>query len=145
MGANVIRLQTESEYIHDRDRPRRANNYNADMYLSIHCNSVDNESAHGTEVYYFTPWSQTLAKGINDNLSAVISSAQGGKDSSRGAKYSYYWYTLEQSFPSVLVEMGFVSNRDECLVMANSDNQDKMAEAIAQGIYEYFARSELSY
>lgn len=145
MGANVIRLQTESEYIHDRDRPRRANNYNADMYLSIHCNSVDNESAHGTEVYYFTPWSQTLAKGINDNLSAVISSAQGGKDSSRGAKYSYYWYTLEQSFPSVLVEMGFVSNTEECLAMANSSNQDRMAEAIAQGIYEYFARSELSY
>lgn len=145
MGANVIRLQTESEYIHDRDRPRRANGYNADMFLSIHCNSVDNETAHGTEVYYFTPWSQTLAKGINDNLSEVISSIQGGRDSSRGAKYSYYWYTLEQSFPSVLVEMGFVSNRDECLAMANSSNQDKMAEAIAQGIYEYFARSELSY
>lgn len=145
MGANVIRLQTESEYIHDRDRPRRANGYDADMFLSIHCNSVDNETAHGTEVYYFTPWSQTLAKGINDNLSAVISNIQGGRDSSRGAKYSYYWYTLEQSFPSVLVEMGFVSNRDECLAMANSGNQDQMAAAIAQGIYEYFARSGLSY
>ncbi len=113
--------------------------------MSIHCNSASNTSAHGCEVYYFTPWSQTLAKGINDNLAAFLSSAQGGKDSNRGDKYSYYWYTLEQSFPSVLVEMGFVSNREECLVMANSDNQTKMAEAIAQGIYEYFARSELSY
>lgn len=145
MGANVIRLQTESEGIHDRDRPRRANSYEADMFMSIHCNSASNTSAHGCEVYYFTPWSQTLAKGINDNLAAFLSSAQGGKDSNRGDKYSYYWYTLEQSFPSVLVEMGFVSNREECLVMANSDNQTKMAEAIAQGIYEYFARSELSY
>ncbi len=145
MGANVIRLQTESEGIHDRDRPRRANNYNADMFMSIHCNSSTSDVAHGTEVYYFTPWSQTLAKGINDNLSAFLSSAQGGRDSSRGAKYSYYWYTLEQSFPSVLVEMGFVSNREECLVMANPDNQTRMAEAIAQGIYEYFARSDLSY
>lgn len=145
MGANVIRLQTESEGIHDRDRPRRANNYSADMFMSIHCNSSTSTLAHGTEVYYFTPWSQTLAKGINDNLSACLSSMQGGRDSNRGAKYSYYWYTLEQSFPSVLVEMGFVSNRDECLAMANSSNQDKMAEAIAQGIYEYFARSDLSY
>lgn len=145
MGADVVRLQTETESIHDRDRPRRANGYSADMFMSIHCNSAENENAHGTEVYYFTPWSQPLAKGINDNLSAAISSAQGGRDSNRGAKYSYYWYTLEQSFPSVLVEMGFVSNRDECLAMANSSNQDKMAEAIAQGIYEYFARSDLSY
>ena len=145
MGANVIRLQTESEGIHDRDRPRRANNYSADMFMSIHCNSAESTSAHGTEVYYFTPWSQTLAQGINDNLSACLSNLQGGRDSNRGAKYSYYWYTLEQSFPSVLVEMGFVSNREECLVMANPDNQTKMAEAIAQGIYEYFARSDLSY
>lgn len=145
MGANVIRLQTESEGIHDRDRPRRANNYNADMFMSIHCNSSTSSSAHGTEVYYFTPWSQTLASGICSNLSSVISSIQGGVDSNRGPKYSYYWYTLEQSFPSVLVEMGFVSNTNECLAMANSDNQDKMAEAIAQGIYEYFARSELNY
>lgn len=145
MGANVIRLQTESEGIHDRDRPRRANNYQADMFMSIHCNSTTSDAAHGTEVYYFTPWSQTLAKGICDNLAACLSSIQGGRDSNRGAKYSYYWYTLEQSFPSVLVEMGFVSNRDECLAMANSSNQDKMAQAIAQGIYEYFARSDLSY
>ena len=145
MGANVIRLQTESEGIHDRDRPRRANNYNADMFMSIHCNSSTSSAAHGTEVYYFTPWSQTLASGICSNLSSVISSIQGGVDSNRGPKYSYYWYTLEQSFPSVLVEMGFVSNTNECLAMANSDNQDRMAEAIAQGIYEYFARSELNY
>ncbi len=68
-----------------------------------------------------------------------------GTDSARGDKYSYYWYTLEQSFPSVLVEMGFVSNTRECLIMANPDNQTKMAQAIANGIYQYFARSELSY
>ncbi len=146
MGANVIRLQTESESIHDRDRPRRANGYEADMFMSIHCNSSTNTSAHGCEVYYFTPWSQTLASGINSSLSSFFDGAYNdGTDSSRGAKYSYYWYTLEQSFPSVLVEMGFVSNQRECLIMADPDNQTKMAEAIADGIYQYFARSELSY
>ena len=146
MGATVIRLQTESEGIHDRDRPRRANWYDADMFMSIHCNSSENKSAHGTEVYYFTPWSQTLAKGINDNLVAFFNNAYGdGTDSNRGDKYSYYWYTLEQSFPSVLVEMGFVSNSRECLIMADSNNQTLMAKAIANGIYQYFARSDLSY
>lgn len=146
MGATVIRLQTESEGIHDRDRPRRANWYDADMFMSIHCNSAENTSAHGTEVYYFTPWSQTLAKGINDNLVNFFNNAYGdGTDSNRGDKYSYYWYTLEQSFPSVLVEMGFVSNSRECLIMADPGNQTQMAKAIANGIYQYFARSDLSY
>ncbi len=146
MGANVIRLQTESEGIGDRDRPRRANNYNADMFMSIHCNSTTNTAAHGCGIYDFTPWSQTLAKGIHDNLVSFFDGVYNdGTDSARGDKYSYYWYTLEQSFPSVLVEMGFVSNTRECLIMANPDNQTKMAQAIANGIYQYFARSELSY
>lgn len=144
MGANVIRLPTEQygSNLHDRDRPREANKYNADMFLSLHCNSVENPSPHGCEVYYFTPWSKTLAKNINDNLAAYYDGIYAdGTNSSRGDKYSYYWYTLEQSFPSVLVEMGFVSNQRECLLMADSDRQDGMARAIAQGIVEYFERA----
>lgn len=142
MGANVIRLRTEEEGIHDRDRPRRANNYNADMFLSLHCNSVENPDPHGCEVYYFTPWSHTLARNINNNLAAFYDGVYAdGTNSSRGDKYSYYWYTLEQSFPSVLVEMGFVSNQRECLLMADSNNQDGMANAIAKGIAEYFERA----
>lgn len=143
MGANVIRLHTEEagSNLHDRDRPRCANDYNADMFLSLHCNSVENPDPHGCEVYYFTPWSHTLARNINNNLAAFYDGVYAdGTNSSRGDKYSYYWYTLEQSFPSVLVEMGFVSNTRECLMMADSDNQDGMAKAIAQGIAEYFER-----
>lgn len=144
MGATVVRLKTESEYYHDRYRPKAAREYGADMFLEIHCNSSTSTSAHGCEVYYFTPWSQTLAKAINDNLASTLNGFYGdGTNSSRGAKYSYYWYTLEQGFPSVLVEMGFVSNNKECLLMADPANQDKMAAAIAQGVYEYFARSGL--
>ena len=142
MGANVVRLQTESTYIHDRDRPRVARQYGADMYLEIHCNAVTDETAHGCEVYYFTPWSQPLAKAINDNLASFFDKEYGdGTKSSRGQKYSYYWYTLEQGFPSVLVEMGFVTNDRECLIMAK--NIDGLADAIAQGVYGYFARSGL--
>lgn len=141
MGASVIRLRTEEEDIYDRDRPRAAAQYDADMFLSLHCNSSVSEDAHGCEVYYFTPWSQRLAKSVNDNLSSFLNSVYAdGTDSSRGDKYSYYWYTLEQAFPSVLVEMGFVSNSRECLLMANEYNQDGMAEAIAVGIAEYFNR-----
>lgn len=144
MGANVVRLETESVSIDDRERPRVARQYGADMYLELHCNSSTSASAHGCEVYYFTPWSHTLAKAINRSLSSFLDSAYGdGTSSSRGDKYSYYWYTLEQGFPSVLVEMGFVSNDRECLLMANPANQDGMAQAIADGVYEYFARSAL--
>lgn len=148
MGATVVRLKTESEFILTSTRPAVARAYGADMYVSLHCNSVEsNPNAHGVETYYFTPFSQPLASAITSQLSDYYDSKvyADGTQSSRGAKYSYYWVTLQQDFPSVLVEMGFISNERECMVMANSDYQQGMAEAIANGIYSYFARSSLSY
>lgn len=146
MGATVVRLKTESEYILTDTRPIVARSYDADMYLSLHCNSVENTEAHGVEVYYFTPFSQPLASAINSGLVSFYDNAYAdGTHSDRGAKYSYYWVTLEQDFPSVLVEMGFVTNERECMIMANADNQSSIADAIANGVYAYFARSGLTY
>ncbi|MDE7194318.1 MAG: N-acetylmuramoyl-L-alanine amidase, partial [Oscillospiraceae bacterium] len=146
MGATVVRLKTESEYILTDTRPIVARSYDADMYLSLHCNSVENTEAHGVEVYYFTPFSQPLASAINSGLVSFYDSVYAdGTHSDRGAKYSYYWVTLQQDFPSVLVEMGFVTNERECMIMANADNQSGIADAIANGVYAYFARSGLTY
>lgn len=147
MGATVVRLKTESEFILTNTRPTVARAYGADMFLSLHCNSVLNEQAHGVEVYYFTPFSQPLAKSINDNLAAYYDNQvyADGTQSSRGDKYSYYWVTLQQDFPSVLVEMGFVTNERECMVMADPSHQTEIARSIAEGVKAYFARSGLSY
>lgn len=148
LGATVVRLKTESELIATASRPTVARAYGADMFISLHCNSVlSNDEARGVEVYYFTPFSQPLAKYINDELSAFYENDiyKDGTSCSRGDKYSYYWVTLQQDFPSVLVEMGFISNPTECMVMASPDNQEKMANAIANGVYSYFARSGISY
>ncbi len=147
MGATVVRLKTESEFILTATRPTVARAYGADMFISLHCNSALSESAHGVEVYYFTPFSQPLAKNINDKLSSYYdNSVYGdGTKSSRGEKYSYYWVTLQQDFPSVLVEMGFISNERECMVMADPTYQSGIAQSIADGVKAYFARSGLSY
>lgn len=147
MGATVVRLKTESEFILTATRPTVARAYGADMFLSLHCNSALSESAHGVEVYYFTPFSQPLAKSINDKLSNYYDNSVygGGTRSSRGEKYSYYWVTLQQDFPSVLVEMGFISNERECMVMADPTYQSGIAQSIADGVKAYFARSGLSY
>lgn len=147
MGATVVRLKTESEFILTETRPTVARSYGADMFISLHCNAALDEAAHGVEVYYFTPFSQPLASYINDNLASYYDNTvyADGTSSSRGDKYSYYWVTLQQDFPSVLVEMGFVSNECECMVMADPTYQDGIAQSIADGVKAYFARSGLSY
>ncbi len=147
-GATVYRLDTENQYLPTSERSHFARQYDADLYIALHANSVeDNPIPHGVEVYYFSSFSQPLARSINNTLASYYDHTlyNDGTNSSRGDKYSYFKMTREQSVPSVMVEMGFVSNPRECLLMADPDNQPGIAEAIAKGIEQYFARSTLKF
>ena len=148
LGANVIRIKTESEYVHTPQRPAYGRAYGCDMYISIHANKmVGDASVRGTEVYYFTPFSQPLASAISAQVSGYFTSNvySDGASKNRGAKYSYYWVTLQQDFPSVLVETAFVSNEEEALALANPTHQKNIATRIINGIQAYISRSDLSY
>lgn len=144
-GANVIRFKTESEVYPTETRSDTARQYNPDMFIAIHCNAFKSESAHGASAFYFTPFSQPLAKYISTELSGVLTDVHGSSAGcDRGAKYNYFWVTLQQDFPSVLVETAFVTNYDEAMALANSSYQKKFASAIVSGIKKYFSRTGYS-
>ncbi|MGN1089568.1 MAG: N-acetylmuramoyl-L-alanine amidase [Huintestinicola sp.] len=143
-GANVIRLNTESETYVTRQRASIARQYSPDMFISVHCNSAG-ESAKGPEAYYFTPYSQPLAKSVSARIAAYMgSNVHGDTSIDRGAKYNYFFVTQQQDFPSILVECGFVTNYTEAMALANETHQNGIAEAIVQGAADYFARTEYS-
>ncbi len=143
-GANVIRLKTESEVYPTETRSDTARQYNPDMFIAIHCNSAG-QSAHGSEAHYFTPFSQPLARYIAAELGSYLSELHGSTSGNdRGAKYNYFWVTLQQDFPSVLIETAFVTNYTEAMALANSSSQQKFAAAIVKGIKRYFARTDYS-
>lgn len=143
-GATVYMLPTHTTYINLYDRSQYAAKYNPDMFISIHCNSVSksSSSAKGTEAYYFTPFSQPLASLISSKMGAYYKNSvyKDGKNYNRGAKYNYFTVTLEQSFPSVLVECGFVSNYEEAMALASSDVQLGLSNAIVSAIEEYLSK-----
>lgn len=143
-GATVYMLPTHTTYINLYDRSQYAAKYDPDMFISIHCNSVSksSSSAKGTEAYYFTPFSQPLASLISSKMGAYYKNSvyKDGKNYNRGAKYNYFTVTLEQSFPSVLVECGFVSNYDEAMALASSDVQLGLSNAIVSAIEEYLSK-----
>ncbi|MGN0586993.1 MAG: N-acetylmuramoyl-L-alanine amidase, partial [Oscillospiraceae bacterium] len=138
-GANVIRLKTESETYETETRAVVARQYDPDMFISVHCNSAG-ESATGAEAYYFTPFSQPLAKYISAEMGAYLhDNVDFGGNGDRGAKYNYFWVTQQQDFPSILIESGFVSNYTEAMALANPTHQKNLAKAIVRGIEKYFA------
>ncbi|MBD5081248.1 MAG: N-acetylmuramoyl-L-alanine amidase [Ruminococcaceae bacterium] len=147
LGANVVRLKTESEVCDTEDRPNLLRPYGIDLFISIHSNKIQgNESVRGTEAYYFTPFSQPLASSVSSQISDYFTNNvySDGADKNRGPKYSYYWVTLQQDFPSILVEMAFVSNQEDALALANAEHQKNIAARIVKGIQNYISRSNIS-
>ncbi len=144
-GANVIRLKTESETYPTEERSDYARQYSPDLFIAVHCNSSGSESASGSEAYYFTPFSQPLAKCVSAELGSYMkSSVNPDGAGNRGEKYNYFWVTLQQDFPSILVETGFVSNYTDAMALADSTHQRGFAQAIADGVERYFGRTEYS-
>ena len=145
-GANVIRLKSESQFLLTKERPNYARGYGCDLYLSIHANKATGE-ARGVEAYYFTPYSQPLAKAISANIANYYAGNvySDGANKDRGSKYSYYQVTLQQDFPSVLIETGFVDNISDAMALNSKTHQKGIAAAIVAGIKQYISRSSISY
>ena len=129
----VIYTRTEDVYVGLSERALIANQAKADLFVSIHCNSVDDESAHGMEVYHYTHASEAskhAARAIYDKL-LPVSGLRG-----RGVKSKDLAVLRETKMPAVLIELGFISNPNDRAKLTNSAWQDDAAKAIADGIAE---------
>lgn len=138
MGAEVIRLKSESTPYETDQRSEIARQYNPDMYISLHCNGSTSSSAQGSSTYYFQPFSYPLAASVERSLASYYTNQVHGVDKSEGARFDYFYVTTQPDFPSILVEMGYITNYTEACLLTNASSQSLIADAIAQGIKNYF-------
>lgn len=133
-GYNVKYTRTKDVYFSLGERCRMSNNWDADIFVSIHLNAATNKSASGIETWrYGSVGSQT--KKLADNVQTELIAATGWKD--RGVKTSNTLYVLKHTKASaVLVECGFLSNDKEAKKLFTEKYQEKLASAIANGVYK---------
>ena len=143
------------------------------IYVSIHCNASFNKSARGFEVWYLPPdyrrdlideesvdknekdivpilntlleeeytmESISLAQDILDGLEDRI----GPITVNRGLKEESWFVVRNAKMPSVLLELGFISNREEAERLSSDDYLNKIASGIYNGIYMFIDRFEKS-
>lgn len=131
----VILTRSEDSYVSVEDRIKMANSQGVDAVISIDANAQSNSNlAHGIETYYQANGmadSEKLAKSIQDTISLYLNSKN------RGIYPSNLQILKESEMPSVLVEVGFITNEKEAEKLNDNSYQDKMAEGIAQGILRY--------
>lgn len=133
---NLAPTSTGRSRYADRQGPtvtETANEWDADIFVSIHCNSAEADEACGTETFAYDldgGEGEKLATCIQDQIVDALNSAD------RGVKANPKLYVLRYTaMPAVLVELGFISNAgDEELL---TTHQDDYARAIARGVTDY--------
>ena len=115
-----------------RFRVNDANAWGADYYISIHANTAFSPDVSGTEAFAYTEPSRAFTLG--EDILVGISETTGLRN--RGMKTRTNLYVLKRTnMPSVLVELGFMTNRGDLDLMLS--RPDLFAEGIYRGIVAY--------
>ena len=142
------------------------------LFISVHVNSSLNKTSSGYEVWYLSPGyrrtvldksaagddkalfeilnslaeeeytteSIMIAKFIMDGLQSQI----GDQSKARGIKAEEWFVVKNSNMPSVLIELGFVSNEKEALLLNNDTYLKKAALGIYNGIAAFITHFERS-
>jgi len=163
----VMTRTTDVELAPSRDtdvalRGEIANRGGADLFVSIHFNSLpDDTKTSGSEIYTFAPqhqrssnswgngkndaeataspvnrfdhWSVVLAQAVHRNVLSTL------KTFDRGKKINQLGALRRLECPGVLIESAFLSNETEARRVATPAFRQQIAEAIAAGVQDYAA------
>ncbi|MEH1796651.1 N-acetylmuramoyl-L-alanine amidase [Nostoc sp.] len=135
-GATVVMTREDDRELSLAERQAIISKEEPAIAISIHHNSLpddgDAEKIKGFAAFWYQPQAHNLAMFLQNYVVKKL-----GKPS-----YGVFWdnlaLTRPTAAPSVLLELGFMSNPDEFEQIVNPEEQKKMADAIAQGITEWF-------
>ncbi|MBE9193400.1 N-acetylmuramoyl-L-alanine amidase [Gloeocapsopsis crepidinum LEGE 06123] len=134
-GVKVVMTRDSDYFVDLAPRVAIAERANADIFVSIHANSMglSRPDINGLETYYFSS-GQRLAQVIHRNILQRVTIRD------RGVRRARFYVLRKSSMPSVLVEVGYMTGREDNPRLRSAAYQTQMAEAIARGILQYLGR-----
>lgn len=134
VGANVILTRADDRFLSLSERVNIAGRNKADAFISIHYDSTLNRTASGLTVYYYKEIDRSLADALVEPLSQLTGIQQ------RGVRVGNYHVLRENSRPSVLLELGYLSNPNEEAFVVSQTYQQSVTEAICNGLLRYLGK-----
>lgn len=131
-GTNVILTRNNDHYISLASRVSSSNYHNADAFISIHYDSINDRSVRGMTTYYYNSKQKPLGEQIH---SSVVSKTM-LKD--RGTRFGDYHVIRENKQTAVLLELGYLSNPTEEVLVNTPQYQEAVANGIFEGLARYF-------
>lgn len=139
-GANVVMTRTDDSYMTIYDRAGFANNAKGDVFVSVHSNfHPTNADVRGIETFHHP--ASTEARRLAKIMQTELLAFTGLRD--RGVKTDpMLVVTRETVMPSVLIEIGFLSNREEEALLREDAYRNKVADAVLEALQQYFSSGE---
>lgn len=143
-GINSYIVKSKDETRFSTKRIKEANSQGARLFLSIHCNWYEKESINGTTVIY--PKRninyknldvEEFATIIHDELLKNVDMRDAGYQKRSDLNIFYY-----ADMPVVLVELGYMSNKEDLKLLKSSKFRADAAEGLANGIKKSLAAAE---
>ncbi|NES86669.1 MAG: N-acetylmuramoyl-L-alanine amidase, partial [Moorea sp. SIO2B7] len=132
----VVKMTRNRDYfVSLQARSQMANRSGANLFVSIHANAINlsRPDVNGLETYYYKS-GRTLAQIIHRNILRRVNV------NDRRVRRARFYVLRKTSMPAVLVEVGFLTGRDDAAKLASPNYRRQMAGAIASGILEYIQR-----
>ncbi|MBW4545877.1 MAG: N-acetylmuramoyl-L-alanine amidase [Symplocastrum torsivum CPER-KK1] len=135
-GVQAVLTRTSDYFVSLEGRVQMADRANANLFVSIHANaiSMSRPDVNGLETYYYSS-GQRLAQTIHNSI------LQSVDVSDRRVRQARFYVLRKSSMPSVLVEVGFLTGRDDSAKLANPNYRSQVAQAIARGILQYIQQN----
>ncbi|WP_414755798.1 N-acetylmuramoyl-L-alanine amidase [Anabaena sp. CCY 9910] len=140
LGANVVMTRDDDRDVSLPERQAIINREEPAIALSVHYNALpdsgDAENTKGVGTFWYNTQAHDLAVFMHNYLVNKL----------RRPSYGVFWNNLAltrpAAAPSVLLELGFMSNPDEFEWVTNPQEQKKLAKVLAEGVTEWFSKNK---
>ena len=131
-GVQVVLTRDSDYFVGLQGRVDIAERVNADLFVSIHANSLPTRpDISGLETYYFDS-GYNLAVTIHNTMLRNVPNLR-----DRRVRKARFYVLRKSSMPAVLVETGFMTGQQDAPRLKTAAYQNQLAEAIAQGVLQY--------
>ncbi|MBQ2696506.1 MAG: N-acetylmuramoyl-L-alanine amidase [Clostridia bacterium] len=145
-GVEVHMIRDEDVYVDFLRVGSIANDAGTSLFVSVHTNSALTDTAHGIETYGFLDAGSVSNGMTSERLSEILLEELVDKTGAhkRGVKDGKSLAVINSTqMPATLIEIGFISNEEECEKMMTAAYRQKLAQAICDGVLRAFEEMDI--